>query len=78
MAGLAGKERTEAWLRSCAEIVAREGYQAPWPEAPAYKGPVVLLDSLEASLAILTSQQLDRLRMFVRLECDRRGPDGMP
>lgn len=74
---LAGKERTAAWLRSCADIVEREGYEAPWPEAPAYKGPVVHVENPEPDLTQLNSVELDRLRTLVRLECDRRGPDGM-
>ncbi len=33
----AGKQRTAAWLRHCAELVA----ERVWPPAPAYKGAVV-------------------------------------
>lgn len=74
----ARKLRSAPWLDDCAEIALKQGYDAPWPPAPAYKGPVVLVDDPGPGLAQLDSFQLDALRLAVRLECDRRGPEGMP
>lgn len=73
----AGKMRSTVWLDRCAEIVLEQGYDAPWPPAPAYKGIVVHAAAPQDDLARLTGKQLDALRMAVGLECDRRGPDGM-
>jgi hypothetical protein len=78
LAQRAGKERTSAWLRACASVVETEGYGAPWPVAPAYRGPVVHVEDPQPDLQSLNAVELDRLRMAVRLECDRRGPDAMP
>lgn len=78
LARQAGKMRSTVWLGHCAEIVLEKGYDALWPPAPAYKGIVVHAAAPQDDLARLTDKQLDVLRMAVRLECDRRGPEGMP
>lgn len=74
----AGKRRTAAWLAACAALVERKGFQADWPDAPAYKGFVVHIENPEPDLRQLNAVELDRLRMHVRLECDRRGPEMLP
>jgi hypothetical protein len=61
LAQRAGKRRTSAWLRVCADIVEREGLQAEWPEAPAYKGAVVHVENPENDLRELTADQLAAL-----------------
>lgn len=74
----AGKRRTAAWLAACASLVEHKGFDADWPEAPAYKGPVVHIENPGLDLIQLNAVELDRLRTFVRLECDRRGPEMLP
>jgi hypothetical protein len=73
----AGKRRSSSWLAACAAIVERKGFEAEWPKAPAYKGFVVHIENPDPDLRSLGAEELDKLRMAVRLECDRRGPGGM-
>jgi hypothetical protein len=72
----AEKNRSFAWLKECADRW-EQGFEVEWPDAPAYRGAVVHVDAPEPDLRELTAEQLDRLRTLVRLECDRRGPEGM-
>jgi hypothetical protein len=72
LAQRAGKERTSAWLRACASVVETEGYDAPWPVAPAYKGPVVHIEDPQSDLFSMSDEELAKLRQAVTDEHNRR------
>lgn len=57
----AEKYRSFDWLMECADIWEKEGFQGQWPDAPAYKGAVVHVESPEADLRELTADQLAAL-----------------
>lgn len=63
----AGKKRSAEWLRECAQDP-----MGDWPAAPAYKGPVVLVNDPEPGLKALTAAELAKLREAVRIEHNER------
>lgn len=63
----AGKQRTDAWLKQCADRWT-SGFEAQWPDAPAYKGPVVHVDAPQADLRTLTADQLNDLLKAIESE----------
>lgn len=70
-----GKQRTAAWLVRCAELVYRDGFDLRWPDAPAYKGPVVHVEDRaqqEIDLRALTADQLTNLGIALDAERFRR------
>jgi hypothetical protein len=71
----AGKRRTTAWLDACAWIYELKGPDAPWPDAPAYKGVVVHVDAPGPDLKGLTADQLDDLLRAVEAEQFEREND---
>jgi hypothetical protein len=72
LAQRAGKERTSAWLRACAEVVEAEGYDAPWPVAPAYRGPVVHIEDPQSDLFSMGDVELEDLARAIANEQVRR------
>jgi hypothetical protein len=64
----AGKHRSEAWARECADLPA----DAVWPDAPAYKGAVVRVNDPAADLPPLSADQLDALYRAVADEYSTR------
>jgi hypothetical protein len=64
----AGKTRTTAWLDACAWIYELKGPDAPWPDAPAYKGAVVHVDAPGPDLKALTADQLTELGIAIDAE----------
>lgn len=71
----AGKRRTAAWLVRCATIAVTDGFDLTWPEAPAYKGPVVHVDKPGPDLKNLTADQLDELLKAIEAERFEREND---
>jgi hypothetical protein len=74
----AGKPRTSAWLAACAALVEHKGFQADWPEAPAYKGFVVHIENPETDLHQLSDVELEDLARAVANEQVRRKRLGCP
>lgn len=70
-ADAAGKTRTAQWLYACAKA-SRAGI-VDWPDAPAYKGPVVHVNLPSADLEALTDGQIRGLRNTLNHELNRRG-----
>jgi hypothetical protein len=71
----AEKNRSFAWLMTCADIWEKEGYGGQWPDAPAYKGAVVHVESPAGDLKVLTADQLDDLLKAIEGEQFEREND---
>lgn len=74
LAEKAGKGRSGPWLVRCAWIYESQGPEAAWPDAPAYKGPVVHVEAPGPDLKTLTNDQLIDLGIAIdaeRFERDR-------
>lgn len=73
----AEKNRTFEWLMECADLW-EQGWDAQWPDAPAYKGPVVHAEDRaqqEIDLRALTPEQLINLGIALDAERFRREND---
>jgi hypothetical protein len=71
----AEKNRSFEWLMKCADIWEKQGFEAQWPDAPAYKGAVVHVDAPGPDLKGLTADQLDDLLRSVEAEQFEREND---
>lgn len=70
----AEKNRTYDWLVECADIW-EQSWDGQWPDAPAYKGPVVHIEAPGPDLKELTADQLDDLLKAVENEQFEREND---
>lgn len=69
----AEKNRSFAWLMRCADLW-EKSWDAQWPDAPAYKGAVVHIETPGPDLKALTDDQLIELGIAIdaeRFERDR-------
>ena len=70
----AEKIRSFEWLVECAQRW-EQGIEVEWPEAPAYKGAVVHVETPETDLRELTPDQLITLGIALDAERHRREAD---
>lgn len=63
----ADKNRTYDWLVRCADLW-EQSWDAQWPDAPAYKGAVVHIDTPSPDLKALTDDQLVELGIAIDAE----------